>query len=169
MKSYIGILAATCVVACGVVAMAGEGAGDKAAKHAEKIGEIKQNREAKHAAKMTEWQTKHDGMVAKVKERLAANTKLTDAEKQDILDFINTQYTENVTFRNTQFDENLKFLDELAGMADLTRDQMKEKIKAHIEAQKAENKKHREEQKGERKAEHEKVKAEHKGAAVENK
>ncbi len=140
-------------------------AGEKPAKgapRAERIEKRKEQREAKHAEHMEKWQKHHDEAIARLKARLAGNKKLTDAEKQEIVTFFDTQYSENKTFRQSQFEENMKFLDEMAAKTDLPREQVREAIKAHFGKQREENKTHHAEQTTERKAERQKIRQERK-------
>jgi hypothetical protein len=160
-----GMLSSTPLVA----EEAGAAAGEKPAKNAargERIEKSKAQREARHGERMEKWQKHHDETMAKLKERLAANKKLTEAEKQEVVTFFDTQYGENKTFRQKQFDENMKFLDEMAAKTDLNKEQFREAIQAHFAKQHEENKSHRAEQAAERKAEHQKVRGEMKDGAA---
>jgi len=176
MKTCVGVLAVSVFCVIGATAMAADKPGGnankgekRAEKITEKIAEKKEARDAKHDARMAEWQKRHDAFIAKLKERLANNTKLTDAEKTDVVAFFEQQYKENVAFRSEQHEENMKFFDTLIGGTDTTAEQIKAQIKAHFASQKSENQEHRATQQGERKAEREKIKAEKQdgaGAAI---
>ena len=163
--AFVGIVA----TACALPLMAGEGQGaGKAEKLDQKIEARKDKVEARHEKIEAKVTKHHEDNMAILKEKLAKAKRLTDAEKEEIMNFFEQQFDENVSFRDGQFTENLAFLDELAGQEGLTKEQFKEKIKAHIATQKSENKEHRAVQKTERKAEREKIKAEKKdGKAAE--
>ena len=153
MKTHVCMMVAVGVLCgVGVTAMAGEvNGGVKGGDRAGKIAEIKEKREAKYDEKTAQWADKHAEFGAKLNERLAKNKKLSDADKAEILAFFEEQYGENTAFRDEQHGENMAFLDSLADSG-LTKDQLKEKIKAHVTTQKAETQEHRSSQAQERKA-----------------
>jgi hypothetical protein len=124
------------------------------------IEQIKEKRDTEFKARVAGFQKKHDEMVAKRNERMAKNKRLTDVEKQDIINSFDQQYKENMDFLTAQHEKAMKFLDSLAAQTNLTKDQVKEQLKAFVEQQKAENEAHRAKQKAERQAEWAKVKSE---------
>ena len=133
MKTCMEMLAVSVFCVIGATAMAADKPGaraNKGEKRAEKIAEKKEARDAQHDARMAERQKRHDAFIAKLKERLAINKKLTEAEKTDLVVFFEQQYKENVAFRSGQHEENMKFLDTVSGETSTTKDQIKAQIKA---------------------------------------
>lgn len=167
MKTCAGI-AMTCmlvgigssVLAQGAGGSTTNGTANSTGNRSQWIEKMKEERDAEFKSRMAEFQKKHDEMIATRKEQLAKNKRLTDAEKQGVINFCEQQYKESVDFRNTQHAETMKFLDSLARQTDLTKDQIKDKLKAFMEQQKAENKDNRAKKKEERQAERAKVKSE---------
>jgi uncharacterized protein YpuA (DUF1002 family) len=159
MKTMAGILTACVLTGVGTsVWTANAGESGTATNAGQRIEQNKEKREARFNEHMAKWQQKHAEAVAKLKERLANNKRLTDEEKQEIVNFFEQQYKENREFRTAQHEETMQFLNSLGDQSDLTKEQVKEKIKAFVDQQKAENKEHREKQKEERKAERAKFK-----------
>ena len=161
MRQYIVMAAVVGLLAAGGMSlMAQDTVNTNGTARVKFIEGMKERQEAKYAERMTRWQKKHDEFMAKFKEHLAKNSKMTDGEKAELTKFLDDQYSENKAFRQTQHDENMKFLDDLAGQgAGLSKDQIKQEIKDHFAKQKDENKAHRAEEKSERKAERAKIKA----------
>ena len=110
------------VRADGDAAAAGTGTEGKVEAHKAKM-------EARHQETTDAAAKRHEENMATLKEKLAKNKKLTDADKEEICKFVEEQYGENVSFRDEQFAENLKFLEELGNTDGLTKDQIKDKIK----------------------------------------
>lgn len=170
MKTRMWMMVAVGVFCgAGLTAMAGDACGEngqggaKGGNRSANIAKIKEKREAKYTEKTAQWEKKHADFGVKLNERLAKNKKLSDADKAEILSFFEEQYGENTAFRDEQHGENMAFLDSLADSG-LSKDQIKEKIKAHVATQKDESKEHRASQAQERKALREKIGCERKGA-----
>ncbi|GEM_PF-2064806 len=118
---------------------------------AEKASAVASHRATQHSENTAHIQEMHDKKMSKLDERLAANTKLTDAQKTDIKNQAESQYQEVKSHREQQFTENQAKLNELASNPNLTREEARTTMKSHLETQHAENKAFREEQKTERK------------------
>ena len=93
----------------------------------------------------------HTDNVAKLQERLNANTKLTADQKQEILNDAEQRFQENKSYADQEHQENMEFLQNLAGQ-NLTPEELKAKLKEHREAEKAEHQQHRQTRKEERKS-----------------
>ncbi|MBI2440273.1 MAG: hypothetical protein HYV35_02765 [Lentisphaerae bacterium] len=105
-------------------------------------------------------QQQHEENLAFLKARLAKNSKLTDAQKEELINFFEEQYQESVDFRAAQHQENVAFFESIANDASLTMAQKKEAIRDHFKTQRAENKAFLQEQKSENQAERAKFKSE---------
>ena len=105
-------------------------------------------------------QQQHAENMAFLKNRLANNPKLTDTQKDELINYFEQQYTEGVDFRSTQHQENVAFFQSVANNASLTQEQKKQAIRDHFKEQKGENKAFVHEQKSENKAERIKIKSE---------
>jgi len=80
----------------------------------------------------------HEKNMAILKEGLAGNKKLTDAQKSDLLNFYETQYQENTAFFSARHKEDISFFEEIANNPSLTNEQRKEELKKHFQSQRAE-------------------------------
>ncbi len=106
----------------------------------EKAKAIAEYRKA-HRAERQEFRKKmHEEKMAFLKDRLDKNKKLSDAEKEDLLKFIEDQHTKRMTHREGQRAENYDLLSQIANDPSLTAQQKKEAIKEHFKAQRGENK-----------------------------
>ena len=119
---------------------------------AEKASAIASHRGEQYNENIQFADKRHQERIAKMDEKLAANTKLTDAQKTEIKNQQENQYQEFKTHRQQQFEENQTKLNELASNPNLTQEQAREAMKAQVQTQRAENKAFREEQKTERKS-----------------
>lgn len=123
----------------------------------EKTDAIVQHRETQYQENKAFTQQQHDENMAFLKEKLAKNTKLTDAQKTELTTFFESQYQENVSFRDKQHNENIAYFQSVANDSTLTIDQQKAKLKEYFAQQKSETKEHIQQQKSERKAERDKI------------
>lgn len=109
---------------------------------------------AAQKAENSEFRAKlHEENMAFMKERLAANRKLTDAQKEELISFFEKQHQENVAFREKQYADRVAFFEKIADDATLTQKQKKQAIKDFMKGQRTEAKAYRSEQKQERRAE----------------
>ena len=123
----------------------------------QRIAALEQHRQQDHQQAMDFWAQQHEASMAFLKERLAQNTKLDDAEKTELIAFFEQQYKENVDFRNGQFAESFAFVEKTLADASLTKEQKKAAIHTFLTQQHKEDVTHREQQKGERRQEVQKV------------
>ncbi len=93
----------------------------------------------------------HNENMTYLKDKLANNKKLNDAQKTDLINFMDKQYQENTSFRDQRHSDNMAFFQQVANDATLSQEQKKQAIRERIEKQKSENKSHWQEQKAERK------------------
>jgi len=93
----------------------------------------------------------HEEKMAFVKGRLDKNKKLTEAEKKDLMKFIEDQHIKGMAHREGQHAENYELLSKIANDPSLTSEQKKEAIKKHFESQRTENKKFHKAMESERK------------------
>ena len=105
-------------------------------------------------------QQQHAENMTFLKDRLANNTKLTDAQKDELINYFEQQYQQGVDFRSTQHQENVTFFQSIANNSSLTQAQKKQAILDHFKTQKGENKDFVQDQKSENQAERAKIKAE---------
>ena len=119
---------------------------------AEKASAIASHQATQYSENMTFADQRHTEHMAKLDQRLAANTQLTDAQKSDIKNKAEEQYQEFKSHREQQFTENQAKLNELASNPNLTQEEARAAVKSHIGTQRTENKTFREEQKTERKS-----------------
>jgi hypothetical protein len=89
----------------------------------------------------------YEKRVSKIRDRLVGSNKLSDAQKDEIMDLTEEQYQDRISFRKEQHQENISFINDLAGQTELSKEERKERVKSHREAQKKENKSFRESQK----------------------
>jgi len=105
-------------------------------------------------------QQQHAENMAFLKNRLANNTKLTDTQKDELINYFEQQYQQGVDLRTTQHQENVTFFQSIAGNSSLTQAQKKQAILDHFKEQKGENKDFVQDQKSENQAERTKIKSE---------
>jgi len=68
----------------------------------------------------------------------AMDFELSEEQKNELMNFFESQYQGNVSFRDQRQAENVAFLEKIANDTSLTQEQKKEAIKARREKQKAE-------------------------------
>lgn len=113
----------------------------------ERISSIKEHMGEKYQEKINFQKTLHQEKMTKLRDQLSQNEKLTEAQKNEIIDFHDNQYNNNMKFHEQHYSENLNFIDEL----DKTpKENHKELSQLHRNEIKAENMEHRKQQKLER-------------------
>ncbi len=95
-----------------------------------------------------------------LKNKLANNTKLTDAQKSELANYMESQNQENISFRDQRHSENVAFFKQIANNPDMTMEQKKAAIKAHREEEHNKTQEYFQEQKVENKSEKEKIRSE---------
>lgn len=129
----------------------------------QKQSQEKTFRAAIHEKKKAYRKKKHDEYVAYMKSKLEQNTKLSAAEKNEMISRMEQQYKSAADYEDKQFTAGQEFSDKLSD-ASLTKEQrtqlLKEQAekaqsaaKAHKEAQIAQNRAYREELRAKRQAE----------------
>lgn len=131
----------------------------------EKTPEEKQAAVQKHLdAQVAENKAFQQSMQAKqmdeLKVKLAQNTKLTEAQKNEILSSRTKQYEKNTAFGDQRRSENNAFFQNFANDPSMTEDQKRSAIRAHYQSQKSADHVFRQQQKAENKAEREKIRSE---------
>lgn len=106
----------------------------------EKAKAITEYRKTNRAEHQEFRQKMHTEKMAFMEERLAQNKKLTEAEKKDLLKFIEDQHIKRMAHREGQHAENYDLLSKIANDSSLTPEQKKEAIKKNFESRRAENK-----------------------------
>ncbi len=112
---------------------------------------MKEHRQKQQAENKEFNQKMHEKRMAALKERLAANTKLTDTQKQDLISFFESQYQDGVNFRDKQREEQMAEFEKICNDTALSPEQKKAAFKEYMEKQRAAFKEFREKQKSERK------------------
>ena len=126
----------------------------------ERAEAIKSHHEVQQVEKKAFNAQQHQENMTALKNKLANNTKLSDAQKAELIEQFESQYQENVSFRDARYAENVAFFEQIANNADMTQEQKKAAIKAHFATQKAETKEHVQQQHTENKALRQKIRAE---------
>ena len=104
------------------------------------------------AAKREAFHTQnHTESMEALKAKLARNTRLTDAQKNELLDYYEKQYQGNSDFYAKQAAGNHAFFEKIANDSTLTQAQRKEAIRQHFAERRQENKDYRQSQKEARK------------------
>lgn len=80
----------------------------------------------------------HEKYMASLKEKLAANRKLTDAQKAEVAGFFENQHRENVDFLNNQHKEDLDFIAHIKADPAMIGDRKTEAVKAFFKQQREE-------------------------------
>lgn len=111
------------------------------AHHEQQFAENKDFREKMHAEK-----------TAALKDKLAKNPNLTEAQRNELLSAMENQYKGKQDFRNQRHEENTAFLQKVGNDTSLTQDQRRQAIKEHFDKQRAENEARRDQVRAERKA-----------------
>ncbi len=83
--------------------------------------------------------TMHQQHMAEMQAKLAANNKLTDAQKQEILSKSENEYQQRVDKMKAQHTQNINFAEQLEHDTSLSPEQKKEKMKAYIQQKRSEH------------------------------
>ena len=75
----------------------------------EKSAAIKAHREEEHQDKESFYEKTHKDHMSAVKEKLANNSKLSEQERNELINFYEEQYQDNATWRNQQYNKNTAF------------------------------------------------------------
>ena len=135
-------------------------AGLKDVKPEERKSAMATHRETKYKENAAFREQIHNENMTFLRNKLANNKKLTDAQKTELVNFFESQYQENSSYRQQRHNENVAFFEKIANDPNLTQEQKKEAIKAHRQEEKAEYAKIKEEQRAKRRAEREKIRSE---------
>jgi len=101
----------------------------------------------------------HAETMAKVRARLDQNAKIPAAEKQEILNFWETQYQKSQQHFASQHEENISALERIANDPNMTTEQVQALMKETREKQKQENQQFRQTMKAENKAERQELRS----------
>lgn len=124
----------------------------------EKKAAVKDHREIQHKENAAFAAEQTEKRRAFLTQRLAANTKLTDTQKADLMAFHENQWKENDAYRETRYQESIAFFEKIAADGSLNQEQKKAAIKAHRDEVKAATQAHFEQQKAENKAKRDSLK-----------
>ncbi|MCB9757154.1 MAG: hypothetical protein H6753_01865 [Candidatus Omnitrophica bacterium] len=112
---------------------------------------IIEHRNSQFAENVAHHEQMHQEQMTKLQAKLAANSELTDAQKQEILNQAEQSYQEKVTKFQEQHQANMNFAQQIANDPNLTPEQKREKMQEHrqtnkenMKQQHAENKQKRE-------------------------
>ncbi len=118
----------------------------------ERVAAIKVHRQEQYQENLTFSQKMYDEHLARLKEKLAGNAELTDAQKTEIISRFETKHQEKTAYRQQKHEENMVYFEKIVSDPNLTQEQKKEAMKTYWKAQKAEGKQHRETEKAKHKA-----------------
>jgi hypothetical protein len=118
---------------------------------------VLKQREALVAQNKAFQQAIHERQMGELKAKLAKNTKLTVAQKDEILASREKQYTETRAYEEKRRVENADFFQKLTSDPKMTEDQKREAIRAHFQSQRPGNQAFRQQQKNKSAAEREKI------------
>jgi hypothetical protein len=126
----------------------------------EKAAAIKAHHEQQYHENTAFQEQMHQKNSEFLKAHLAANTKMTDDQKNELIAHFEKQYSENVSFREQRYNDNVAAFEKIANDPNLTHEQKKAALEALRESNQTSNKAYRENQKAENKAEREKIRTE---------
>lgn len=126
----------------------------------EKQAAIEERRAAQTAENKVLQQAVRDKQTAEWKAKLDQNTKLTEAQKEEILAAREKRYERNAAFGDQRRSENSAFFQNFANDPNMTEAQKREAIRAHFQSQKSADQAFRQQQNAEKKAEREKIRSE---------
>ncbi|HLE12429.1 MAG: hypothetical protein A2504_01465 [Bdellovibrionales bacterium RIFOXYD12_FULL_39_22] len=118
----------------------GSGQGQRQGQRAEHKKEQRERKEQRRLQRNEMQANKFAEHRNRLQERLAQNSKLTDAEREEILAAFDTNHTNRLAHRNAQYEESLAFYDKLAGDSNMTPEQRRTAIAEFKKKQIAENK-----------------------------
>ena len=102
----------------------------------------------------------HQKNTSFLESKLAANTKMTQAQKTELINHFESQYQENVNFRDQRHNANIAYFQKIANDPSLIPEQKKAAIKTYMDQQKAQDKAHHQEQRSENQVEKAKIRSE---------
>jgi len=102
----------------------------------EKKAAVKEHRIVQQAGKKSFTEKMHQDNMAFLKERLAKNTTLSTAQKNELINHFDKQYKEKTSFRGAQHKERVEFLEKIAADARMTQEQKKAALRDFISQQK---------------------------------
>ncbi len=109
-----------------------------------------EHRNSQFAENVAHHEQMHQEQMTKLKAKLAANSELTDAQKQEILSKAENSYQEKVAKIQEQHQANMNFAQQVANDPNLTPEQKREKMQQHRQS----NKESMKEQRAENKEKH---------------
>ncbi len=124
----------------------------KGLPESERLQAMQEYAEARYQKNLTFNAQQYQENLAGLKENLAANAKLTDAQRTEIIACFEKQHLENTEFNAQRHAANQAFMQSLMQDTSLTPEQRRQKMKEHRRADAAERKAHREQQQSARKA-----------------
>jgi hypothetical protein len=102
----------------------------------EKKAAVKEQRAVRQAEKKTFMEKMHQDNIDFLKERLAKNSTLTDAQKNELVSDFNRQYQEKTSFRGAQQKANVAYFEKTANDPAMTQDQKRAAIRDFFARQK---------------------------------
>lgn len=92
--------------------------------------------------KQERWQVREDARIPQqsmdsLNNRFANETKLTDAEKNELISCFKDEYQKNIPYRDELYSGNVAFFEKIANNQNLTQEQKKAAIKSHFAEQQA--------------------------------
>lgn len=111
---------------------------------------IIEHRNSQFAENVARHEQIHQEHMTKLRAKLAANSELTDAQKQEILNKAHQSYQEKVAKFQEQHQANMNFAQQVANDPSLTPEQKREKMQKHRQANKENMKEQRTENKQKR-------------------
>ena len=118
---------------------------------------VLKQREALVAQNKVFQQAIHEKQMGELKAKLAKNTKLTVAQKDEILASREKQYSEIRAYEENRRVENAAFFQKLSSDSKMTEEQKREAIRAHFQAQRPADQTFRQQQKNTSTTEREKI------------
>ena len=103
---------------------------------AEKTAATIEHQNAQYASRKAFNHKIHEENMAYLRDGLVKNSKLTDAQKTEEIDFMEQQYRESVAFHDKQHSENIAFFRKVENDPRMTPGEKEKTLKAHFAAQK---------------------------------
>ena len=115
-----------------------------------------------HDARKAFLAKQHEENMAFLKGKLAGNSRLSDAEKQELITCFETHHQEQAAFREARYQDRVTFFTQIANDPNLSQEQRKEKIREFMATQRDTNIQHQKDRHQERRDLFEKFQAERK-------
>ncbi len=109
-----------------------------------------EHRDSQFAENVARHEQMHTENMARIKEKLSANTQLTEAQKQEILTKAENSYQEKVAQAKERHIANMNFAQQVANDASLSPEQKREKLQEYMKNNREEMKEKHSEEKQER-------------------